>query len=102
LLRGTWWVAPATQPAVRPRPVRAICRHDSNRRSQSLIDEKAPVYAAAGIPDAWIADLPVRRFLIHREPAGRAYRGVTVVERGTLSPLTFSDVEVRVEEILGG
>lgn len=39
---------------------------------------KLPVYAAAGIPEYWIADLEREAIIIHREPEGSAYK---VVER---------------------
>jgi Uma2 family endonuclease len=60
---------------------------------------KLPLYAAAGIPEVWIADLPRRRFLLHRTPEGNAYTDVTTVRRGTISPLAFPDVTISIESI---
>jgi Uma2 family endonuclease len=60
---------------------------------------KLPLYAAAGIPELWIADLPRRRFLVHRRPEGKSYADVAIVKQGTLSPLAFSDVTISLEAI---
>ena len=60
---------------------------------------KLPLYAAAGIPELWIADLPRRRFLIHRQPSGRSYVDVTAVKQGTLVPAVFPDVAIPIEAI---
>src|SRR5258705_10095974 len=35
---------------------------------------KLPVYAAAGIPEYWIADLDQEQLLIYRDPEGSQYR----------------------------
>ena len=64
-------------------------------------DVKIPLYAAAGIPDAWLVDLPRRRILVYREPVNGAYRQVTIVREGTLTPLAFPDLSIRLDEIIG-
>ena len=35
---------------------------------------KLPVYAAAGIPEYWIADLEREMLIVHRKPKGNAYQ----------------------------
>ncbi|MBI2760109.1 MAG: Uma2 family endonuclease [Chloroflexi bacterium] len=63
---------------------------------------KLPLYAAAGIPEVWIAALPTSRILVHREPSATGYRSITEHQRGdTIAPLAFPDVSVTVDEILG-
>ena len=62
---------------------------------------KLPLYAAAGIPEVWIVDLERRRALIYRQPAGGTYRDVAVVEQGTLAPLAFPELALRLDEITG-
>jgi Uma2 family endonuclease len=65
-----------------------------------LRDTKLALYAAAGIPEVWIWDLKRRRVLLHRDPAGRSYRTVEVVERGEIAPAVFPDLLIPVAEIL--
>ena len=50
----------------------------SLRRDQQI---KLPIYAAAGIPEYWIADLAREELIIHREPEGNGYR-VVEMRRG--------------------
>lgn len=60
-----------------------------------------PLYATSGIPEVWIADLLRRRFSVHRQPEGTAYREVTVVKEGVLSPMVaFPDVLIDVRDVL--
>ena len=64
-------------------------------------DVKLPLYAAAGIPEAWIVDLEGRRILVYRAPAGAAYDDTATVEQGTVSPAAFPDIVISGEELLG-
>ena len=65
-------------------------------------DVKVPLYAAAGIPEVWIADLRGDRLRVYRDPDGGEYRTVQVLVRGaTIAPLAFPDLELTVDEILG-
>jgi Uma2 family endonuclease len=63
-------------------------------------DVKMPLYAAAGIPEAWLVDLPRRRILVYRRPVDGIYGEVTVVREGTLTPLAFPDLSIRLDEII--
>lgn len=60
---------------------------------------KLPLYAAAGIPELWIADLPRRRFLIHRQPSGRSYADVATIKQGTLTPSAFPDIAIPIDAL---
>lgn len=63
---------------------------------------KSPLYAASGIPEAWLVDLVRSRVEVYREPSPRGYRGhlrLSVGER--LSPLAFPGLSIAVEAILG-
>ncbi len=63
--------------------------------------EKLPRYAAAGIPEVWIADLNRARIEVYRDPAGDQYRSTAAVERGgVLTPLAFPDIAIPCDEIL--
>ncbi len=69
---------------------------DSDRQT------KIPLYAGAGIPEAWLVDLPGDRIELCRSPAGGRYTEVTTVPRGaTLTPLAFPDVQLSADQILG-
>jgi Uma2 family endonuclease len=61
----------------------------SLRRDQQV---KLPVYASAGIPEYWIADLDQESLIIHREPMGSGYRIVeTRCGDDLISPLAAPD-----------
>lgn len=68
----------------------------SLRRDQQI---KLPVYAAAGIPEYWIADLEREELIIHREPAGNGYR-VTETRRGDdlVSPSAAPELSFAVRQ----
>jgi Uma2 family endonuclease len=62
---------------------------------------KLPLYARAGIPEAWIVDLTRDRVEVYRDPGGDGYASRTVYERaGAVSLLAFPDITIRCEEIL--
>ena len=64
--------------------------------------DKVPRYAAAGIAEAWLVDLPGDAVEIYREPRAGRYGDVRAARRGeTIAPLAFPDVALRVDEILG-
>lgn len=45
-------------------------------------DVKAPLYAAAGIPEYWVADINHRQIIRHRRPGATGYEHVDVVGIG--------------------
>jgi Uma2 family endonuclease len=62
---------------------------------------KLPLYAAAGIPDAWLVNIPRRSVEVHLEPRGGRYQQVTVFRKGERIPLmVLPEVSVAVEDIL--
>jgi Uma2 family endonuclease len=71
-------------------------------------DVKASVYAAAGIPEYWIANLVHRQIEIHRDPGpmpetrfGFGYRSRTIARPGDLvSPLAQPGTRVSVAALL--
>ncbi len=65
-------------------------------------DVKMPLYAGAGIAEAWLVDIQGERVTVYRDPADSRYRQVTVHERGAvLTPLALPHVTITVDEILG-
>jgi len=65
-------------------------------------ERKVPLYARAGIPEAWLVNLPADALEIYREPRAGTYTDVRTARRGdTVSPLAFPNLVLRVDDILG-
>jgi Uma2 family endonuclease len=65
-------------------------------------EEKAELYARAGVPEYWIVNLAGRIIERHSEPTSGTYVRVTPFRSGeAVALLAFPDVEVRVDEALG-
>jgi Uma2 family endonuclease len=63
---------------------------------------KWPLYARAGVPEAWLVDLNREALEVHREPRGEAYRSVQLLHHGdTVSPLAYPAARIAVDDILG-
>jgi len=62
---------------------------------------KIPLYARAGIPEAWLVRLTDRCIEVYRDPAATGYQSMQTFRTGTLSPLAFPDLALTVETILG-
>jgi Uma2 family endonuclease len=64
-------------------------------------DVKLPLYARAGIPEAWLMNLRDDRIEVYRDPAPEGYRSITLVPRdGAVTPLAFPDVTIPCAELL--
>jgi Uma2 family endonuclease len=62
---------------------------------------KLPLYAAAGVPEAWLVDLALGRLELHRSPTSNGYRDVTLAVPGDrLAPGAFPDALVEVATLL--
>lgn len=64
---------------------------------------KAPIYAAAGVPEYWIVDIPGQQVEIHCDPdrAARRYRTVATAGRAERVTLTaFPDTTIAVDDLL--
>jgi Uma2 family endonuclease len=65
-------------------------------------DVKFPIYARAGIPEAWLLDLGVGRLEVHRHPTPDGYQDVRRFQRGqSVAPQVFPDVILTVDDLLG-
>ncbi len=63
---------------------------------------KVPLYAAAGIPEVWLIDLPREVVEVYIRPSGGKYRSVQERRRGAvLSPQCDSELVLPVADILG-
>ncbi len=64
---------------------------------------KLPMYARAGIPETWLADLPGDAIERHTEPAEDGYGLVRRVRRGELlESVVLPELVIRVDDVLGG
>jgi Uma2 family endonuclease len=63
---------------------------------------KAPLYARAGIPEMWLANLTDDHVDVYRHPHPSGYQEIRRVQRGQrLAPAAFPDVDLAVDDILG-
>ena len=63
---------------------------------------KLPLYARAGIPEAWLVILPKHVIEVHTEPKNGEYQKVQRLKRGnTLVSSTIEGLSIKVDEILG-
>ncbi|MFN0079958.1 MAG: Uma2 family endonuclease [Prosthecobacter sp.] len=61
---------------------------------------KIPLYAAAGIPEAWLVNLNARQMTVFRQPEGAAYTQSEVFKDGdTVAVPGFADVTLRMDEL---
>ena len=65
-------------------------------------DVKLPIYASAGIPEVWIADLTMNVLHVYRDPSGKTYTTSLRFRRGeSLSAVRLPQVQVTVDGLLG-
>jgi Uma2 family endonuclease len=71
--------------------------------SQDRDHGKARLYAAAGVPAYWIADLEARRVEVHEDadPATGRYRLVRILEGGSRLPVLGTALVLSVEDVIG-
>ena len=64
-------------------------------------DTKLPLYAAAGIPEAWIVNLPNNIIEIHQQPSMGIYQLTKIYKRGeTVNSAILADLTFEVDSIL--
>lgn len=61
---------------------------------------KYEMYAEAGIPEYWLVNLLRRELIIFRDPCEQEYRFKMTLTEGTVTPLTFTDIEIEVAQII--
>ena len=63
---------------------------------------KLPLYARAGIAEAWLIDLDASTLEIHRRPGGVGYRDLRVPGAGEgFAPGAFPDLTLTLRDLLG-
>jgi Uma2 family endonuclease len=116
-------VAPEDNPINEPQPDLVVLTRRSNEiqaanpqpRDLRLVVEvsdstvtfdrstKAALYARAGIVEYWVADIPRRRLIVHRDPREGQYRSVAAYSEGeSVSPLAAPDQQLPVAEAFSG
>ena len=72
---------------------------DSSLRYDS--GAKLARYAAAGIPEVWVANLRIREVTVYADPSGSEYASVSTYRAGdSVSPRAFPDVTLAVDEFM--
>jgi len=61
---------------------------------------KLPMYAKAGIEEAWILNVPQKQLEIYREPGHSGYQSKTVLQDGEIAPALFPDALVQVDKLV--
>ena len=102
-----------------PEPDLSLVRSDYDRRSVPAAEDvvavievadssreyhrsvKLPLYAAAGIPEAWLFDLVADRIERHTEPGADGYQQIAVVGRGkSLTSTVLPAVVLSIDDVL--
>lgn len=69
---------------------------------QRDLEVKLALYAISGIREYWIEDVVKDALLVFRDPAGDQYKTCLTLHRGdSVCPLSFPDIQFKVDEILG-
>jgi Uma2 family endonuclease len=64
---------------------------------------KLPIYARAGVLEAWLLDMSTGHLEVHRHPTPDGYQDVSLPQRGEwVAPLAFPDLVLTVDALLGG
>lgn len=62
--------------------------------------QKAPIYAKAGIPDYWNLDVNTQRVYVFREPTPDGYQQETILASNTvLAPVAFPDITIPLNQL---
>ena len=63
---------------------------------------KFPIYARAGVPEAWLLDVVTQRLEVHRHPTPDGYQDVHALQPGeSVAPQAFPDLILTVDALLG-
>lgn len=63
------------------------------------LNTKAKMYALDGVREYWVMDIERRQLWIHRQPIEGVYTFRQMQDRGTISPETFPDLEIVMEQL---
>jgi len=64
--------------------------------------KKLPLYARAGLAEAWVANVDARRLEIHRNPGRLRYRSVRLpTPDEPFAPAAFPDLKLKLRDLFG-
>jgi Uma2 family endonuclease len=73
----------------------------SNATLSKDLGEKKEIYAEAGIVEYWVVNLKTPQLQVFRDIENGQYTTELTLTTGTIAPLAFPDVFVRVERLIG-
>lgn len=86
-------------PAARRKALRDTQLPDSVEADREV---KFPIYARAGVPEAWLLDVTTERLAVYRHPTPDGYQDVRFLQRGeSVAPEAFPDLALTVDILLG-
>ncbi len=63
---------------------------------------KFPIYARAGVPEAWLLDVATQHLEVHTQPTPDGYQDVRSLQRGeSVAPQVFPHLILTVDALLG-
>jgi Uma2 family endonuclease len=63
-------------------------------------ETKRKLYASAEIQEYWVVNLKTKELIVYRDAQDGDYRSTQTLTNGTLAPIAFPDVEIRVKALL--
>lgn len=72
----------------------------ANRSLAKDLGEKAGIYARNKIAEYWVIDLQHKELIVHRNPEGNNYSQIVRYQTGTVSPLAFPDLKLKLDVLL--
>jgi Uma2 family endonuclease len=89
--------------AAHPAPQDVLVVIEVSHKSRTYdIGVKAPLYAAAGIPEYWQLDVLKECLIVRADPADGEYHTTRILKRGeTVAPRGFRDITFSIDELLG-
>ncbi len=82
-------------------PAQAVLVIEVSVTSRAVdLGRKAAIYAAAGIPEYWVLDMPDRRLVVHRDPEGHSYTQIANLTEADEVTATRLPLTVAVADLL--
>ena len=63
-------------------------------------ETKRKLYASVGIQDYWVVNLKTKELIVYRDVQDGDYRSTQTLTTGTIAPIAFPEVEIRVTALL--
>ncbi len=73
----------------------------SNTTIEEDLGRKKKIYANAEIDEYWVINLKTTEIIIFREPSGDDYKTKFTVNEGTITPISFPELQIEVKTLLG-